>query len=338
MTRELHLVHRIPRPLREDHEEVDEKRMLLIKTVLIKSSMSNGDRIKTLRSSAFWLFSLMILLTSVIVIIYIVDINIPIINEEVKHSQLMHLFYPVQSTTNIPLTRFDPENQGLAINNTENLSVDILIQYNGILSEGKPVSVTAMAWLYPKGESTITSLVNPEKKHFAPGAILVGFEGATAYGQRNEYYGSESEFPITPQKQDRIAYFNTSQMQTLNISQNIIWDAQGDYSPYLVIPSINHALVVTYPNYKVHVNGRDAVMQEKYAKISVVLTIVLFLFTIVTSLEILFKIYPDKVLKLLGVQQNPESGHDKSSNDTQKITNTEAQNSDKNRHSKHSKK
>ena len=270
--------------------------------------MDNKKKLWFLKTIIFYGLSLAIFILSLIVVINTYPILIPTITPSSTHYvQEIHLFYPSTSATTIPLMGLI--NDTGTIVNCEALSIDMILQYDGVLSEGTPVSITAHGFLYPGGREIITPLVT-SKNEIIPNAILVGFDSASSYDRSQNIIGSGSEFPLSLDNVDTIQYYNSSQLirsEDFPITQKIVWDTQGEYSPYIIIPTHNQSITVPYPNHKIHVSGKDLVLQGEYARISAVLAIVLYFFTLISGCEILYRLRPEWVSKLLGVESDSKS-------------------------------
>ena len=249
---------------------------------------------------------------------------------EQTHTQLMHLFYPPPTSTSVPLMYADLGSGELQ--NPENLSVEVFLQYNGILAEGTPVKVYLSGFVYPNSENTITGFYHLTTNTITPNAILVGFEGASLQNASSNPFSTEPEIFLELEKSDKIIFAKESDIESLPVAQVITWHTEGDYSPYIVIPSgnINKSvpLTIEYPNNKIHVSGSDIIQQEKYSRINTWLTIVLFFFTLIISFEYLYKLNPELISKILGIERCEKTEYDRTE-DPQKDCDQKKADSDK---------
>jgi hypothetical protein len=267
-----------------------------------------SDRFGIFKFIAFIVLALTFSLMVVMGIIFVFDIKVdnPSINPSAQsHQKVMHLFYPDPSSTAIPQMISDV-GAGGKLENPEILSVDVFLQYDGILAEGKPVAITANGYLYPRGENVVTGLINRGNQKLLLKTILVGFEGASLYNVTESSLSAGSTFALTLQSASMLQFSNLPTKEQLQMARTITWDTQGDYYPYLSIPTNDGTLIVAYPDYRIHVSGSDIVRQENYAKITTALTIVLFFFTLISSAEMLYKLRPEIISKILGIKNNSE--------------------------------
>ncbi len=277
--------------------------------------MDDNKKLRFFKTIAFFALSFSILILTWIVIINTYPIFISTIFPQNTHyTREIHLFYPDTYATTIPLMGM--HEGGGVDENYENLSVDLLLQYDGVLCEGTPVSVTAFGFLYPNFNDTVTSLVTSQRTEL-PKSILIGFDSASSYDKSPNLVGSGSEFPLQLVNVDSIQYFNESQLKDFPISNKIIWSAQGEYSPYIVIPTHSHLIFADFPAYKIHVSGREVALQGEYSRISTLLAIVLYFFTLISGCKILYKIRPKWILKWLDIKPDSKISEDANTNDLQ---------------------
>ncbi|WP_424733125.1 hypothetical protein [Methanoregula sp.] len=190
------------------------------------------------------------------------------------------------------------------------LSVDICLQYNGTLAEGTKVNVSAVGFLYPDGQKVnIPSIFvagSQNKENIVNNPVWVGFEGASLYNESNaNFLTPNGEAPVALEAVDasmlRIPRWSDSG-SLWPYYQSITWDIQGDYHPYLIVLFNNGTDTSEYySDYTVHVSGSDVIQQENYARISTWLAVILFFFTVIASLPILWGLTPKKFKEKLAV-------------------------------------
>jgi hypothetical protein len=175
-------------------------------------------------------------------------------------------------------------------------SVDIFLIYDEPLVEGTTVSVGAIGVVYPEGQDILGDISDPDLPKTYERSVWAGFRGATTAIPYNE---STSErvnivgcFPVhlINASQQKIAVIKDK--QNIPILQKILWDTQGDYSPYVIFPfSTNDtSKSIVFDEKKIHVGGSDVARQESYSKVNTWLSIVLFVFTVITAFPTLYEL------------------------------------------------
>jgi len=179
--------------------------------------------------------------------------NVDILNlnpEKPKSTSMMVLDYPPSGPTGPMITI----GENLTMHGVS-LSVNIFLEYYGILAEDTPVNLSAIGFLYPDGQQVIDW-------------INVGLAAST-------YYHASSNVPaqFRPQLTDTNTYTQSIDAPILG---TISWNTQGDYYPFIVLNFINGSSPITVnyqdPFYKVHVSGVDVIMQEVSNKKNLVIS------------------------------------------------------------------
>jgi hypothetical protein len=256
-----------------------------------------------------FLLLILIILTTEIVVIDILDIPIPHFNPPDKLEDIpLYLYFP-SSSNPAPLPITDMET-----NHSENnplMSVSIFLQYQGTLSEESKVDVAAEGIIDQNNASMIQGVdeYNHKISNFTgyntsgilDYAVVGGFTGAAQYNEsgpieqlpRGQFW--INLVPGNPSSE----YYDIDSSMTGNkfpFIQEIKWYTQGDYYPYLTIFYTNGSEhTIEYPDYKIHVAGSDIIQQEKYTKITTALTIILLVFTVITTLNYIIFDLPDKI-------------------------------------------
>jgi len=266
--------------------------------------------------------AILIVYMSVVAVANIIDWKVDFFSinpSEQHHSQVITLFYPPSPVTNsMPLQQYYPISGD--IGDTENFSVNILLQYDGTLAEGTPVNVTVLGSIYPKGYGFVTGLIDKNTNVIYPYTITTGFEGAIIPNGSYDFFGTgKAELPTKLQIGGKdVVLANQSSSEKLPVSYTITWETQGDYSPYLEIPcyssGVYQTITVPYSDYKVYVASSDVIRQENYSRIQTALTIVLFIFTLISGI--------DYVIFQLPVKQR----EDNTSDEQTRSTNVQQQN------------
>jgi hypothetical protein len=215
-----------------------------------------------------------------------------------RSPHVFHLVYP-QSTSQIDVFG----------NNQTILSTSIALQYSGPLVEGTKVNVSAAGFVYPKGRDIVQNLtlVDQNTNQISasmPYYAVVGFSGASVYNYPEALFPTpEGEFPINlATDTDRLSFLMWDSSNPWPQYQSIMWDLEGDYYPILSVSFKNGTTdSVVYTDKLIHVGGSDVVRQERYAKVSTLLTLALFALTIVTSMELLFKLRPKIISDFIGL-------------------------------------
>jgi hypothetical protein len=222
--------------------------------------------------------------------------------------KLIPLIHPASFSKSIQTAHMDTN--GKYVLDFPILSLDILLSYNGYLVEGTPVNVSALGHVYGDSKNdilseiqndqpmTVDQLLSPSTK-IPPGHyISIGFEGATIFNQLETAPPTgellvnlhETEANSTP------IFYQRRVMQNFTLpKRQITWENQGDYSPYVIIYYKNGtASRIVFDDYKIHVVGSDVLQQEKYSRINTSITIVLFFFSVIASIELLVRLNSKK--------------------------------------------
>jgi len=214
----------------------------------------------------------------------------------------------------------------LGTNDTANLplcSVDVALEYYGPLVEGIPVNVAAMGFVYPEGQNDLKSVFDNKTQTFFYSAII-GFEGASVYNESNipinGFQGNLIGGAIVVPLMNETGYqkIRTDHIPPLTpIYQTITWPVQGDYYPFVTVDFKNQTgfYTITFPDTKIHVDSEEVKRQDDYSKINTWLTIALFFFTLLASLEIWYKLLPLRIKRWFGVEDNTKNGDNGTSGD-----------------------
>lgn len=266
--------------------------------------MSEGKKIETIKIILLVLGVTLIGIFSFVAIVNILDWKVDFLNinpSEQSHTKTVYLTYP--PTHHEPFNLID-EGGGGDIINPLLFSVDIFLQYDGVLTEGSKVDIAAVGWVYPNGEKELP-IIKDEYGEVGR-MVAVGFEGASPY---NPLFRNQSDYAgqinVRLQNVQIRQMFDPKYVKMLPKLKNITWENQGDFEPYITFVSSNYTVVtVSYPNYKIHVSGADVKRQERYARIQTSLTIVLFFFTVIASIGLLVPLIPKRWFKQLGFDVN----------------------------------
>jgi hypothetical protein len=215
------------------------------------------------------------------------------------HSHIIHLLYPLAPS---PMSY---TNVGGGNNNSALLSVDLYLTYSGTLGERTKVSVYATGNIYPQGKKDLKDSID-----ICSYPVGLGFEGASLYNESEARYDlPQGEFLLP--LNSSFTEITTAKWDPDNpwtLYQNITWDMQGDYYPYIILYFNNGTVSTpTYPDYRIHVNGPEVFEQENYARISTWLALLLFAFTVTISLPILYALFPENWLKWLHLEDEPSN-------------------------------
>lgn len=239
----------------------------------------------------------------------------------------LYLSYPSLDAKSIQLMDVGA---GYTPTNLPLLSVEILLAYDGYLTEKKEVTVKAFGIVYGDGKKEIWSCLSdtpnmpksPEYRH----NILIGFEGASPSNESQEQYNLNGEFVTTLNEASndtqRVLFIKKSAMKDLPIpSHSMTWETQGDYYPYITVYFLNGTSShIPYSNYKIHVNTPDIERQDRYSRINTSLTIVLFFLSLLASIELLTQLFPKYWLNKLGTGGDSEYPKNSTADQTQKST------------------
>jgi len=269
--------------------------------------MERNEIFKTIAFS----FVLIIFLGTILLTCSVILVNLDLlgINTPKQQPLIIHLTYPQENL--YPREIFDTSANTL--NNTPPMvTLDIALQYSGPLVAGTPVDVSAAGRISPKGEESITYLMytnaSGETESFQH-YVTFGFQGATLYNesQKDDFNTPSGEFPINLEEYGGYFLRKWNASRPWPRYQTIKWDTEGDYYPIVDVPFWNKSTVrITYPDKAIHVGGPDILIQERYAKISLWLSLAFFVFTIVTSVELLFKLQPKFISDLFGIKKPSE--------------------------------
>jgi len=167
----------------------------------------------------------------------------------------------------------------LSVNSNETIYVEITLKYTGYLIERQPVTIEAGGTLSPELSEQIST-------------ISVGFEGALPYSEDYEVS------PIGPPFAS-ISLHPTEKSPLRSISLGaglsgdpikIEWPVQGDYHPTIVIFYKNFQVIqYDYEQYRLPVSSSRVMRQERYSRINNVLSMVLFMFSLIEAASIVKK-------------------------------------------------
>jgi len=273
---------------------------------------------KYLKGCLFVIFSLAVMLMIIVAAVNIFDIQTDQFNinpSPVSNYKIVYLSYP---SMNAQLIDAGANN---TVRNLPLLTVEILLQYNGYLTEKKQINVTALGFVYGDGKKEIVNNFEGTDGH----NIYIGFEGATSYNESETDY-VDGAFPINlyelQYEPSSIGYFKKGIMKNFSLPvHSITWEMQGDYYPYITICYANNTIQnVRFEDYKIHVSGSDIEQQEKYSRINTSLTIVLFFFSLIASIELLSRFF---FISFGSSENNPKNAENNAHGRTQDTTTTE---------------
>jgi len=283
----------------------------------------------------FFFFVVLILISIAIGIVNILDYKVDFLNINPHDNHIykyIDLYYP-QSSSVGPIVQNFPSQK---ISNQPLFNVHILLSYDGDLIEGKEVDVIAVGYANPDGQKllapspSLNRIISYEgQKIDTKYLVIAGINGAEQF---NEFEGliqfSRGQFPVEMNDNNdplhRKIFRLTDYENFSKMHNSIVWNTEGDYSPYIVFIDSNETLnVIQFPDYKIHVSGSEVEKQERYSRINTSLTIALFCFTIIQIMLVLRDINPTFFSKLLGnepIDENlnptlPMSGSQQSSNE-----------------------
>jgi hypothetical protein len=207
---------------------------------------------------------------------------------EKQHMKYIRLDYPTDII--LPTSSYTPEGN---VNNPLLFTVDIYLIYNEPLIEGTPVTVKGVGFLYPKGQQVIGPIKDYKKGTIFHNAAIGGFKEAIS--SDNTKYNIDGAFPIIFKNSSMPETLgpnpNPNVLEKLPVLQQIYWETQGDYSPYIYFPFVNDSFpVFLFNENKIHINGPETLWQENYSKINTWLSIVLVVFTIITTSKLLYEL------------------------------------------------
>ena len=143
---------------------------------------------------------------------------------EQTHGKLIHLEYPPSRIPQIELNSSNEYNlSGLPL-----LSIDIGLQYNGILVEDTPVEIGATGFVYPDGQKII-------KRAILGGGLTYNYSVGLKFESASVYDINHTNFPIEmptiPVDLHNASYIIHSRPPNniLPTLLTISWDTQGDY-------------------------------------------------------------------------------------------------------------
>jgi hypothetical protein len=234
---------------------------------------------------------------------------------EPTYTKYIHMDFPSLAPAET-LTRVDGKFVNLPL-----FSVDIALEYNGILAEMKPVKVASNGYVYAEGQKLISSgnvsySLNNDLEMY-PYVAIVGFDGAQLYNQTdpsaiNSLPNGQIAVNLQPSSDPYIVYRPATPLSPSITKEVITWGTQGDYSPFITIiyKNNNTPSTILYPYEKIHISGSDIDRQEKYAKTNTWLSIALFFFTLIASLTLLFQLAPSRLRKLFIIEEEEDEIED----------------------------
>ena len=283
--------------------------------------MDNLTSENMLRWGIFLFIIVIFLIPAVVAFVNIFDMKVDAFginpNEQLHHS-VIRFQYPAE------LSQYPKVDIGAGKRPTylPLFNVDICLEYVGTLVEGKEVTVRAYGRAYPEGRKVLQSAAifdsSGIQTDFFNHSVDVGFVGASLYNESSAVFISPGgQFPVNLMPADEFNVATSRSSSTWAIYQFIKWDNQGYYYPYIHIDFSNGTSVTyPYPEYTIYVGGDNEIRQERYARISTSLTIVLFFFTLVTSIGILGKFFPNKkwLIWLIGEKDSDKEHSKKTEN------------------------
>ncbi len=250
-----------------------------------------------------FIFVFGVLILTISLTIFVIQDNLDLfgINSTQQTPYVIHLTLP---QTSFSSQLFENNGTEKKIINNPILSADIALLFSGPLVEKTKVDVAAVGIAYPESRNEIMGMIlesdDPNLKLKFPTFATVGFQGASPY-KGTPFDTPNGEFPLNlAQDTDVLTVKRWDPEKPWPIYQSIEWDLQGTYFPIISITYKNGTIsTLTYTDKPIHVGGSDVVRQERYAKISTLLTIALFVLTIVTSSELLYKLRPKIISNLI---------------------------------------
>jgi hypothetical protein len=242
---------------------------------------------KYLNAIAF--FALLTLVSVLIVFSLSIILDLSNHQPENPHVKYVHLDYP--SDIILPASVYTHEG---ILDNPLLFSADIYLIYDEPLVEGTIVTVKGVGLLYPNGQKVIGSFKNNNTGEIFHNAAIGGFREAFSFNKSSPHdtkYNFNGAFPILFKNSSMpLAVIPDKDIQLLPIIQQIHWENQGDYLLYVLFPYSNGtSRIFLFDDNKIHVNGPEIMWQEKFSEINTWLSIVLLVFTVITTIKLLSK-------------------------------------------------
>lgn len=225
-------------------------------------------------------FNILAFTVLLLITIFLTSYSVPIILELYSH--------PLEKahTTHIRLTFPDKilgfkKSLNGSIQTDLAASADLYLIYDEPLVEGTNVTIKGGGCLFPLGRNIIgfVSNVPLEIRQNTMTGIFEGSTGVKKDVNPSGYFDIPLDYCNVP---------GVYEESNLPILENITWDSEGDYSPYLIFPRITGEHDTIYFNdIKIHVGGQDILRQERYSNTNTWLSIIFFVFTIITALTLL---------------------------------------------------
>jgi hypothetical protein len=264
--------------------------------------------------STFLLLTLIII--SILFALYnTLDIKNSWFNPEAENKKInFELFYP------------PPEASMVRINSSQpNVALQIKLFYNGTMVEGQPVLMS------------VIGSISMDAKQIS--SVNIGFEGATPYSPEGDVWGTPN-YGVTLEPTEKQIPLAFSYGTTLaGKSALLVWQVQGDYRPSIIIHYVNRTIeptVYQYMSYHLHIDNAGVLKQERYNRINWLMTVAIFLFTIIESFAIIKRLW-DKKSVVGQIPKNPSNNNEKGT-DNQKEQTNKPNNSWNRRFRKHEKK
>ena len=236
----------------------------------LKSRLRKPSRTK-LFALFFFLFILFLSFIGVYVIANFFDWKVPIFNPpDQTYTITMPFWYP-----NIPAgggIYFDREIYGA-----------IFLTYAGTLAEGAPVEMEVEATATNTFAQNITFIV----VSFG-GANLVPTKGPASAWYIEEYF----QGTILSRTNTHPKYLGIYEDVVFEGQRSMTWLTEGNYYPTVTVHYNDSTTVEeSLQDYTIHVNSSDAIRQEEYNRVNTTLSVALFAFAVVGSIEVMNKIW-----------------------------------------------
>lgn len=194
------------------------------------------------------------------------------------------IFNPPDQTYTIPMSFWYPNiPAGGGINFDNEVFGTIYLTYTGTLAEGTQVQMIVEATTSNTFAQNITFLV----VSFG-GANLTPKTGSTFTLYIEEYF----QGAILHRTNDHPKHLGMYEDVVFEGQRSFTWLTEGNYYPTVTV-NYNDSSVIEEPlkDYTIHINSSDTIRQEEYNRVNTTLSVALFAFAVVGSIDVMNKIW-----------------------------------------------